>query len=192
MNRVFPVLTAALLLSSGAAFAQTAHHHAASHAAATADSSEPAPATQDFVNDAATGGMFEVAAGQVAEQQGQSKDIKAFGARMVKDHSKAGKELQAAVKADKSGNLQVPTDMTSDQQSMLDKLKSAQGADFDKTYASMMTDAHKADLGKFQAYAKGGDDPKIKAFAKKTAAVVKMHYAMITRISSKLNKTAAR
>lgn len=190
MIRVLPVLTAALLVSAGAS-AQTAHPRA-SHAAAPAGSSEPAPATQDFVNDAASGGMFEVAAGKVAEAQGQNKNIKSFGARMVKDHTRANKELQAAVRSDKSGNLQLPTDMTSDQQSKLDQLKNAKGADFDKAYAQTMVEDHKEDLSKFQAYAKGGDDPKIKAFARKTAAVIKMHYEMINRIAAKLNKTAAR
>ena len=190
MIRVLPVLTAALLVSAGAS-AQTAHHRAPTRTAMPATTSEPAPATQDFVNAAASGGLFEVEAGKVAEAQGQNKDIKSFGARMVKDHTKVNKELQAAVKADKAGNLQLPTDMTADQRSKLDQLKNAKGADFDKAYAQAMVDDHKEDLGKFQAYAQGGDDPKIRAFARKTAAVVKMHLAMIGRISSKLNKTAA-
>ena len=191
MKRFLPVLAAALLVSAGAS-AQTAHHRAPPRTAAPATTSEPAPATQDFVNDAASGGLFEVEAGKVAQAQGQNKDIKSFGARMVKDHSKANKDLQAAVQADKAGNLQLPTDMTADQKSKLGELKSAKGADFDKAYAQAMVEDHRQDLAKFQAYAQGGDDPKIKAFAKKTAAVIKMHYEMATRVAAKLNKTAAR
>ncbi len=44
---------------------------------------------------AAKGGMMEVAMGKVAEQNGQSEDVKSFGKRMVTDHSKANDELKS-------------------------------------------------------------------------------------------------
>ena len=43
---------------------------------------------------AAKGGMMEVAMGKLAEQNGQSEDVKSFGKRMVTDHSKANDELK--------------------------------------------------------------------------------------------------
>jgi putative membrane protein len=42
-----------------------------------------------FMKKAAKGGMMEVAMGKLAEQNGQSDDVKSFGKRMVADHSKA-------------------------------------------------------------------------------------------------------
>ena len=44
---------------------------------------------------AAKGGMMEVAMGKLAEQNGQSDDVKSFGKRMVTDHSKANDELKS-------------------------------------------------------------------------------------------------
>jgi putative membrane protein len=42
-----------------------------------------------FMKKAAKGGMMEVAMGKLAEQNGQSDDVKSFGKRLVTDHSKS-------------------------------------------------------------------------------------------------------
>src|SRR5215831_5617434 len=47
-----------------------------------------------FMKKVAKGGMMEVAMGNLAEQNGQSDDVKSFGKRMVRDHSKANDELK--------------------------------------------------------------------------------------------------
>src|SRR6059036_3565592 len=47
-----------------------------------------------FIHKAAKGGMMEVAMGTLAEQNGQSDDVKSFGKRMVADHGKANDELK--------------------------------------------------------------------------------------------------
>ena len=39
--------------------------------------------------------MMEVAMGKLAEEKGQSDDVKSFGKRMVADHSKANDELKS-------------------------------------------------------------------------------------------------
>jgi putative membrane protein len=44
---------------------------------------------------AAKGGMMEIALGRLAEQNGQSAELKSFGSRMVTDHSKANDELKS-------------------------------------------------------------------------------------------------
>jgi putative membrane protein len=48
-----------------------------------------------FMKKAAKGGMMEVAMGKLAEQDGQSDDVKSFGKRMITDHSKANDELKS-------------------------------------------------------------------------------------------------
>src|ERR1700720_1779608 len=42
-----------------------------------------------FVVDAAAGGMEEVQLGQLAQQKGLTQEVKAFGAMMERDHTKA-------------------------------------------------------------------------------------------------------
>src|ERR1700760_2091982 len=52
-------------------------------------------ADQQFAVDAADAGMTEVQAGQLAQQKGMSKDVKDYGAMMVKDHTDAADKLKA-------------------------------------------------------------------------------------------------
>ncbi|MFN2391144.1 MAG: DUF4142 domain-containing protein [Pyrinomonadaceae bacterium] len=46
------------------------------------------------MNNAAPGGMAEVELGEMAAGKSQNAEIKAFGQKMVEDHSKAGEEFK--------------------------------------------------------------------------------------------------
>ena len=48
-----------------------------------------------FMKKAAKSGMMEVAMGKLAEQNGQSDDVKSFGKRMVTDHTKTNDEVKS-------------------------------------------------------------------------------------------------
>jgi len=50
---------------------------------------------QDFMEEAAYGGLMEVELGRYAQQAAQNPRVKNFAAMMVKDHSKANDELKA-------------------------------------------------------------------------------------------------
>ena len=63
-----------------------------------AKESKLSSADKAFIKDAAKGGMMEVAMGRVAEKNATNSEVKNFGARMVKDHSKANEELKAIAK----------------------------------------------------------------------------------------------
>lgn len=50
---------------------------------------------QEFLVKASSGGLYEVQAGQLAQERGQSAGVKAFGAALAKDHGAANDELKA-------------------------------------------------------------------------------------------------
>ena len=88
-------------------------------------------ADRKFAENAAKGGMMEVAWGRQAASKAQNNDVKQFGNRMVTDHSKANDELKSI--ASKKGI----------------KLPSAEpSANFktDKAYMDMMVSDHEKDL----------------------------------------------
>ena len=67
---------------------------------------------------------------------------KSFASKMIQDHTKTTTELKALIQGGKvKANL--PTAMSSSQQSMLDKLKGLNGADFNKQYKSDQVSVHK-------------------------------------------------
>jgi putative membrane protein len=126
---------------------------------------------QDFVKDAAIGGMFEVLAGKLATQKG-SEQTRSFGAQMVADHGMAGDELKAI--AEKKG-MTLPTEVDAKHKEKLDKLAGLSGAEFDKHYIECMKKDHQEDLAKFKAASTSLQDADLKAFAAKTLQVVERH-----------------
>jgi len=62
--------------------------------AATQSMAALSKADQDFAQKAAAGGLTEVALGQLAQQNGNSPDVKNFGQKMATDHAQANQELQ--------------------------------------------------------------------------------------------------
>src|SRR6266702_7974344 len=107
---------------------------AASYFAAAADTGL-SPADRAFVTKAAQGGLMEVAAGKLAEQRGLDPAVKAFGQKMVTDHTAANDKLKSL--AD-SRQMPLPDSMSPDESAALGKLESLVGIDFDKTYSQMM------------------------------------------------------
>src|SRR5436190_5188500 len=124
-----------------------------------------------FMKKAAKGGVMEVAMGKLAEQNGQSDDVKSFGKRMVTDHSKANDELKSI--AQQKG-VKLPSKEPTEKWSS------------DKVYMNVMVKDHEKDLAEFQAEAKDGSDPDIKNFADKTAKVVQEHLDLAKATQGKL------
>lgn len=126
---------------------------------------------EDFVKEAASGGLMEVELGRYAQQNATNPRVKNFGAMMVKDHSKANEELRSIAT---SKNITMPAAMMDKQQNTVNDLQK-KGADFDKEYMKEMVDDHEKDVDKFQKMAENGKDPDLKAFAAKTVSILLMH-----------------
>jgi len=107
----------------------------------------------------------------LAEQNGQSDDVKSFGKRMVTDHSKANDELKsiAAKKGVKLAGKEPSEKWSSD-----------------KAYMDMMVKDHEKDLAEFQEEANNGSDPDVKKFADDTAKMVQEHLDLAKQTQSKL------
>ncbi|HAK06775.1 MAG TPA: hypothetical protein DCO65_05850 [Spartobacteria bacterium] len=121
-----------------------------------------------FIQEAASGGVAEVADGKVAEERGQSEEVKKIGARMVADHSKANNELVELVK--KKG-LSIDTSKG--------KPRNFDNANFDRQYLASMKKDHETDIKVFEKEASSGDDADLKRWASNTLPALKEHLAMI-------------
>jgi putative membrane protein len=118
--RNFPVvLGAALLLAAAPALSQSA-----------------APNDAQIAHIVVTANQVDIEAGKLAESQGKSADVKAFGKQMVTDHSGVNKQATALAHKLKVKPEDNPTSesLKSGGKENLTKLKSLKGADFDKAY----------------------------------------------------------
>jgi len=129
MRRI-AIIGAAVLLST-AAFAQSLGEKTGIDALLGI-----APSTQDFVTEAAMGGMFELESSKLAVQKADGP-VKEFGSQMVSDHTKASTELATQAKTE---SLSVPTTLNNSNQSKIDKLQKLAGPYFSRqTIKSALT-----------------------------------------------------
>jgi putative membrane protein len=145
-----------------------------------------APVDRDFINTAAQGGMMEVAAGKLAAQRGMDTAVKAFGQKMVTDHTAANDMLKSLAA---SKNVPLPESVSEEEHSALGKLEGLNGTDFDKTYSQMMVKDHVTDVGDFEKEVEKAKDPDVKAFAEQTLPTLRHHLMMANQLSAAQKKS---
>ena len=107
------------------------------------------PTTPDFVQKVAMSDRYEVQAGKIAAEKGQSDAVKQFGQQMVDAHTKTTEELTGIVKA-KNLKVDLPSNLDAKHQKLLDDLNSVSAQEFDKTYAKQQVDATPGSCEPFQ------------------------------------------
>lgn len=138
-------------------------------------------ADRTFMMEAAAGGMAEVELGRLAAMKGHSAAVKAFGQRMVRDHSKANSELMLLAKRK---GVTLPSEPSEEQKAGKEKLSNLSGADFDREYMSMMVDDHNKDVKAFADKAANAADRDLKRFVVKTLPTLKMHQSLANKIKA--------
>jgi len=138
-------------------------------------------ADKHFAMEAASGGLAEVQAGQLAQQRASSPQVRTFGSRMVTDHSQANDDLQQIAQQE---NLDLPQQPNSKDKALLQRLQGLNGTAFDQTYAQAMVRDHQTDIALFRREAQSGQDPGLKAFAQKTLPILQQHLQMAQQMNT--------
>jgi putative membrane protein len=139
--------------------------------------------TGAFVDNLVQGNTYEIQAAKLAQERATSPDVKAFAKMMVIDHTAMGNLAKAPI--EKSGKT-APTALDQRRQGLLDNLKAAGPADFDKTYIDQQVASHKEALTLLQGYAQNGDDAGLKALATKATPKVQGHLDKAQALQTKL------
>ena len=144
-------------------------------AAADKSATKLSRADENFVKEAAAGGMMEVELGKIAAEKATNDKVKAFGRQMQQDHGKANDELKTL-----AGNkgVPLPAALEGKQKRTVDRLSKLSGPEFDRQYIRTMIEDHKEDLKAFQREADNGKDPDVKQFASKYVPMIKNHLEM--------------
>jgi putative membrane protein len=129
-------------------------------------------ADEEFVKDAASGGMAEVKLGQLAQEKGSNSAVKAFGERIVNDHSKAGDDLRAAAA---QSSISIPDKMSAKDEATYNRLAKMSGAAFDREYARVMVTDHIHHVAEFRKEALDGRNQAVQNFASQTLPALQQH-----------------
>ena len=136
---------------------------------------------ESFYKNAAEGGIFEVDAGKLAQDKGNSQQVKDFGAMMVKDHSAANEKLKALAA---TKNIDLPTSASVGQIATKAKLNVLSGDTFDNSYITSQLKAHRATIALFRKEIDSGQDADAKAFASATLPTLRAHMKAIDAIAA--------
>jgi putative membrane protein len=136
-------------------------------------------ADNSFIMQAASGGMAEVALGQMAQQKSTNPAVRQFAARMVADHTPANQELMALAA---KKNVTPPPGPDSARTAVSNQLSMLSGAAFDQQYLSSQRQDHQLQIRLFTDEAQTGTDLELRAFAAKYLPVLQRHLAEVDAI----------
>ncbi|MBV1938517.1 DUF4142 domain-containing protein [Streptomyces sp. BV286] len=94
---------------------------------------------RDFVTKVRLAGLWELPAGQQAEERGTTRAVKTAGEHLVEGHTFLDERVRAV--AARLG-LELPNQPTEQQQAWLDTLSAARGGEYDTQFANILRSAH--------------------------------------------------
>jgi putative membrane protein len=144
---------------------QTQHHGATSDA----DHDD-----ERFVTEVADSNIKEIALGQLAQEKGNSPEVKNFGRTMQEDHMQSMAELAELATA-KNITLNSSASTADQPSEEYTKLENLEGEEFEAAYSKLMVKKHKEAIEKFEKASNESDDPEIKRFASERLDVLKSH-----------------
>lgn len=127
---------------------------------------------ENFVRLAAEGSMAQVKLGELAEQKGQSEEVKGFAKRMVEDHAKTTGELKELGARE---GINLPTDTSSKHAEVYERLSKLSGPEFDRAYAQDVVKDHEKDIAEFKRGVSTAQKPALKQFAQQTLPMLESH-----------------
>jgi putative membrane protein len=140
------------------------------HAATSVSSQD-----QEYLQKSAAGDIFEIQGGQMAQQKGQSTEVKDLGARLEADHTKSLSETRDLAK---QLGVSLPTKPDAKMQSLLNQFAAASGAAFDRTYAQGEVNDHHEDIADATKEVNQGSNSKVKQSASQEIPILRTHLAL--------------
>jgi len=140
-----------------------------------------------FIREAVQGGNMEVKMGQHAKDHAANADVKAYGERLVKDHTEANKKL-TELAGQKGLDLAKATDADDARKGgkMAMDWEGKHGADFDKAFIKHAIKDHKKDIEKFEKASRSSEDSDLRSFAANTLPTLREHQMEAERIAKAL------
>ena len=136
---------------------------------------------QDFIQRAASGGMYEVESSRLALSQQTPGHVTEFAQTMIRDHSQANERLEQL--ADSKG-VELPKEMMPAQMQMIEQLRSAQGDQFTQLYEQQQQQAHRDTIALFERCAQQCQDAEVRSYAATTLPTLRQHMRHVQQMAT--------
>ena len=140
-----------------------------------------------FVENAAIGDMYEIAAARLALRRSGSERVRQMARMMIADHTTSTHHLKAALEMNETrGVPSPPTEPDTRRQTMLQHLQDAPDDAFDSTYLDQQVLAHEETVSLMRSYGEGGDNPQLRSVALGTLPVVERHLSHVKQLRTEI------
>jgi len=127
-----------------------------------------------FVAGLAVSDMYELEAAKIAYSKSASADVKDLAAMITKDHTASSARLKELAPT-AAPTVALPTALDERRQGLIDNLKAASAADFDKVWLTQQVAAHDEALTLLNGFDDNTEAPTLAALAKEIIPKVTAH-----------------
>jgi len=137
---------------------------------------------QDFVQQAASSGLFEVESSRMAMDSARNDQVRSFAQQMVTDHTTANQQLMSLARQQ---GMQPPAAMLPRHAQQLQTLQATPGPAFDAGYMQAQVAAHQEAVGLFEqaSQSTAQDMGPFRSFAQQQLPTLRQHLQMAQSIA---------
>ncbi|WP_319458764.1 DUF4142 domain-containing protein [Micromonospora sp. RTP1Z1] len=154
-------------------------------APATAAQAAAQPSTQDtqYLQALHQVNLTEIVTGNLAQQKGQNQQVKDLGKQFVTDHTQLDQTVQTTAQ---QLNVQLPSQPTTDQQKVIDRLNNLSGAEFDKEWVTAELAGNVQAIQATQTEISQGSEPSVVQLAQDALPVLQAHVDALSALAQTL------
>ncbi|SCG47836.1 DUF4142 domain-containing protein [Micromonospora coxensis] len=152
-------------------------------AAAAQAAAQPSQQDTQYLQAVHQVNLFEIAAGDLAQQKGQNADVKRLGEMFKTDHTQLDQTVQST--AQQLG-VTLPNEPTADQQRVADELNNLSGAEFDRAWVTAQLAGHVQAIQATQTEISQGSEQSVIQLAQDALPVLQAHYDELVALAQQL------
>ncbi|GAA4578067.1 hypothetical protein GCM10023176_53210 [Micromonospora coerulea] len=143
------------------------------------------PSTQDtqYLQAVHQVNLFEITAGDLAQQKGQNQQVKDLGAMFKTDHTQLDQTVQQIAQ---QLNVQLPKEPSADQQAVIDRLNNASGEEFDRQWVTSQLAGHVQAIQATQTEISQGSEQSVVQLAQDALPTLQAHYDALVALAQTL------
>lgn len=139
-----------------------------------------------YVPNAAMGDMYEIQAADVAAERSTNADVKMLAEMIKADHTAASTKFKALVPT-AAPDVALPTALDERRQGLVDNLKSAPAANFDKVYLDQQIAAHQEAITLHRGFSDNTDAPTLAEHSRMVLPKIEAHLARAQELRAAMN-----
>lgn len=127
-----------------------------------------------YVPNAAMGDMYEIQAADIALERSKDAQVRELAQMIKTDHTAASQAFKAAA-PQAAPDVQLPTELDERRKGLIDNLRSAAAADFDKAYIDQQVAAHQEAVTLHRGFSDNTDAPTLAEHARTVLPKIEAH-----------------